>query len=237
MLYAIGRPVNPILGTKLLPEEIDFAFSGLLPLVWYCDSETRLHYNFFRYYEPNVGRFTQLDPIGLLGENNLYRLAGNVQRWVDPLGLTAQTECKYQISKRHLKCSRTEALDNGTKNTEIVELTEQDGMFSGRKGSSCENNSSSECLSSKDSGPILPGRYDMEYAPGKWGKTHTWWLNEGRITRLFRNRSEFFLHPGTVSKGCITINDKDNALGMKKYNELADLLNKSATKRVMIVEP
>lgn len=33
-LHTIGRPVNPILGTKLLPEEVDFAFSGLLPLVW-----------------------------------------------------------------------------------------------------------------------------------------------------------------------------------------------------------
>ncbi|MDY3333316.1 MAG: RHS repeat-associated core domain-containing protein, partial [[Actinobacillus] rossii] len=53
----------------------------------YADEETGLHYNFFRYYEPNVGRFTQLDPIGLEGGNNLYRLAGNVQGWVDPLGL------------------------------------------------------------------------------------------------------------------------------------------------------
>ncbi|MEJ9335602.1 RHS domain-containing protein, partial [Gallibacterium anatis] len=26
----------------------------------YCDQETGLHYNFFRYYEPNIGRFTQL---------------------------------------------------------------------------------------------------------------------------------------------------------------------------------
>ena len=53
----------------------------------YCDSETGLHYNFFRYYEPNVGRFTQLDPIGLAGGNNLYRFAKNTQRWTDPLGL------------------------------------------------------------------------------------------------------------------------------------------------------
>lgn len=36
----VGRPVNPILGTKLLPEEADFAFSGLLPLVW-----TRSYYS------------------------------------------------------------------------------------------------------------------------------------------------------------------------------------------------
>ena len=33
----------------------------------YADRETGLHYNFFRYYEPNVGRFVNQDPIGLLG--------------------------------------------------------------------------------------------------------------------------------------------------------------------------
>ncbi len=53
----------------------------------YADEETGLHYNFFRYYEPNIGRFTQLDPIGLAGGENLYRFAPNVNGWVDPLGL------------------------------------------------------------------------------------------------------------------------------------------------------
>ena len=33
----------------------------------YYDEETGLHYNFFRYYDPGIGRFTQQDPIGLLG--------------------------------------------------------------------------------------------------------------------------------------------------------------------------
>ncbi|MEJ9381110.1 RHS repeat-associated core domain-containing protein, partial [Gallibacterium anatis] len=53
----------------------------------YCDQETGLHYNFFRYYEPNIGRFTQLDPIGLAGGENLYRFEGSVQNQIDPLGL------------------------------------------------------------------------------------------------------------------------------------------------------
>ena len=33
----------------------------------YADRETGLHYNFFRYYEPNAGRFVNQDPIGLRG--------------------------------------------------------------------------------------------------------------------------------------------------------------------------
>ncbi|MFZ7173193.1 RHS repeat domain-containing protein, partial [Avibacterium avium] len=55
----------------------------------YCDQETGLHYNFFRYYEPNIGRFTQLDPIGLAGGVNLYWFAPNMNVWIDPLGLNS----------------------------------------------------------------------------------------------------------------------------------------------------
>ncbi|WP_297955218.1 polymorphic toxin type 47 domain-containing protein, partial [uncultured Neisseria sp.] len=53
----------------------------------YCDTETGLHYNFFRYYDPNSGRFINQDPIGLWGGENLYAFAPNAQGWVDPLGL------------------------------------------------------------------------------------------------------------------------------------------------------
>ena len=46
-----------------------------------------------RYYEPEAGRFVNQDPIGLLGgENNLYQFAVNVQIWIDPLGLSVQSE-------------------------------------------------------------------------------------------------------------------------------------------------
>ena len=39
----------------------------------YLDRETGLHYNTFRCYDPDIGLFTQLDPIGLLGGLNLYQ--------------------------------------------------------------------------------------------------------------------------------------------------------------------
>ena len=55
----------------------------------YADRETGLHYNFFRYYEPDASRFVNQDPIVLLGgEDNLYQFAVNVQSWIDPLGLS-----------------------------------------------------------------------------------------------------------------------------------------------------
>ncbi|WP_100090430.1 RHS repeat domain-containing protein [Snodgrassella alvi] len=53
----------------------------------YLDRETGLHYNTFRYYDPDIGRFTQPDPIGLLGGFNLYQYAPNGLTWIDPLGL------------------------------------------------------------------------------------------------------------------------------------------------------
>ena len=53
----------------------------------YLDRETGLHYNLFRYYDPDCGRFTQQDPIGLAGGINLYQYAPNALGWVDPLGL------------------------------------------------------------------------------------------------------------------------------------------------------
>ncbi len=50
----------------------------------YFDGETGLHYNTFRYYDPEVGRFLTQDPIGLFGGNNLYSYAPNTNGWIDP---------------------------------------------------------------------------------------------------------------------------------------------------------
>ena len=63
----------------------------------YADRETALHYNFFRYYEPDVGRFINQDPIGLEGGENLYAFAPNVQEWVDPLGLAKNRWAYYSL--------------------------------------------------------------------------------------------------------------------------------------------
>ena len=52
----------------------------------YFDSETGLHYNTFRFYDAEVGRFLSQDPIGLAGGINIYLYAANPTLEIDPLG-------------------------------------------------------------------------------------------------------------------------------------------------------
>lgn len=52
------------------------------------DKETNTHYNYFRDYDPQSGRYVQSDPIGLDGGVNTFAyVGGNTLSGIDPLGL------------------------------------------------------------------------------------------------------------------------------------------------------
>lgn len=74
--------VSPANAGRPLPQNLRFQGQ-------YADRETGLHYNTFRYYDPDIGRFTTQDPIGLLGGINLHQYARNPITWIDPWGLAA----------------------------------------------------------------------------------------------------------------------------------------------------
>jgi len=73
------------------------------------DTETGLHYNYFRDYDPSIGRYGESDPIGLDGGLNTYAyVGGGPLTGEDPLGL-AKFCCRpldsfvgrWPFNKRH----------------------------------------------------------------------------------------------------------------------------------------
>lgn len=59
------------------------------------DGQAGLHYNYFRHYDPAVGRYGESDPVGLKAGVNTYAyVLNNPEAFNDPTGLQASTwEC------------------------------------------------------------------------------------------------------------------------------------------------
>jgi RHS repeat-associated protein len=54
----------------------------------YRDAETGLYYNWFRYYAPDIGRYTSFDPLGMDAGIHGYQYTLNPVNWIDPFGLS-----------------------------------------------------------------------------------------------------------------------------------------------------
>ena len=63
----------------------------------YADDATGLHYNTFRYYDPDVGRYISQDPTGLSGGLNLYAYVPNPAGWTDPWGWISEHATGYFV--------------------------------------------------------------------------------------------------------------------------------------------
>ncbi|WP_051857065.1 DUF6531 domain-containing protein [Streptomyces sp. NRRL S-1868] len=65
----------------------------------YADPESGLHYNYFRYYDPEGGRYLSADPLGLGPAANSVTYVTNPHNWTDPLGLAP---CNVTLDSRRL---------------------------------------------------------------------------------------------------------------------------------------
>lgn len=123
----------------------------------YEDAETGLHYNLFRYYDPDIGRFISQDPIGLAGGINLYRYAPNPLTWIDPLGLSCGGVSAKQAGRE---------LDAGAKKVTVSSRSEAEKLFMDRYLEHGYKNMSGE------SGPSTKNL--MDYLTGKPTKNGTY---------------------------------------------------------------
>ncbi|HMA97137.1 MAG TPA: RHS repeat-associated core domain-containing protein [Polyangiaceae bacterium] len=84
----------------------------------YEDPETGLHYNRYRYYDPDTGRYLSPDPIGIDGGNDLFAYGPNPISWFDPIGW----EHYMRITKATKADGRTPLVADVTDDSQGVRL-------------------------------------------------------------------------------------------------------------------
>ena len=88
-----------------------FTFNQRMP-GQYADKETGLFYNYYRDYDPAIGRYVESDPIGLNGGINTYTyVRDNPVSRIDPLGLKDYLD---QCTGRYANCSASQYKDSST---------------------------------------------------------------------------------------------------------------------------
>lgn len=117
----------------------------------YYDAEINLHYNYFRDYDSNIGRYTQSDPIGLTGGSNTYIYAlNNPGRYKDSFGLYIDFICDAILEgqKKSYQDSRNKIENDFQSNRDGASRTFQQAKndcLSAFKYCESKNLSKSEC--------------------------------------------------------------------------------------------
>src|SRR5450830_232082 len=141
-------------------EEQNLRFQGQ-----YLDREIGLHYNTFRFYDPDVGRFTTPDPIGLAGGLNLYAYGINPIAWIDPLGFAGCPVSKIIGNAKNGKVRRGKdyhgRLDSGL---ERHVLSSPQGIYQAKNGNLIFHNEGNIVVTHGKGG--AQGNVITSYGPG-----------------------------------------------------------------------
>ena len=96
----------------------------------YLDRDTGLHYNTFRFYDPDIGRFISPDPIGLEGGINLATYSPNPVSWIDPWGWTpCPVRTRPNGTKIYGKGQRDGTPGHDTNSEKIANRLADTGLF------------------------------------------------------------------------------------------------------------
>ena len=155
----------------------------------YYDLETGTSYNYFRDYDPQIGRYVESDPIGLKAGINTYAYTeSSPVDLADPTGLLS---CTYHNATGRLFCY----------NNAGSELLLTGGLAAAGQGM-CQDKSYCEMI--KNEGPLPRGDYRIK-PPGYVSKHPKWLFLKPSNRNYMYSRGEFFIHPWGISNGCISI--------------------------------
>lgn len=134
----------------------------------YYDRESSLHYNYFRDYDPQIGRYVESDPIGLRGGINTFAYVDNDPiRWSDPSGLvkihgnwcgpdwTGGRKEEYSPVNSSLYKSATTPLDSACKTHDVC-------YYQCRKENPCDGDKRSSCFKSCDQSLTVSASFTTE---------------------------------------------------------------------------
>jgi RHS repeat-associated protein len=165
----------------------------------YFDDETGLHYNTFRYYDPEVGRFVTQDPIALAGGLNFYSYAPSPNNWIDPLGW-----CSTKLGNNMGMRPGDGMANHHLVPEELIKSTQFKSMFDRLKKIGWDPDGASN-------GIFLPGSKELAQTTGMPGH----WSNHGQYTEAVKNKLV------KLNNNLSSLTDMDLALGVKNVQAWA----------------